>query len=122
MADDRMTKLDVISPDDFKLIGRTLNGVHWQADVAYQIGCSKSQVTRYLKKSPDPRQHRELDPLISKHLQYLINERIEQLASLMALPGMPYSGTDLAEEVYQTIVQALEKVPGKYPPRRDTSD
>lgn len=101
----------VLTPENFRTIGSTLNGDHWQADIAKQIGCSKSQITRYLNKS------RDLNSLSSRHLQFVIIERISQLTKLLDLPGMPYAGSQEVKEAARTISTALAPLPGQEPPR-----
>ncbi|USN14157.1 hypothetical protein PAPPERLAPAPP_04830 [Brevundimonas phage vB_BpoS-Papperlapapp] len=101
----------ILSPEDFRLIGSTLNGDHWQADIAKAIGCSKSQVTRYLNKS------RDLNPPVARHLQFILTERIVALAKLMNLHGMPYAGLSQVDEAVDAITTALEPLPGQQPPR-----
>lgn len=101
----------ILSPDDFRRIGSTLNGDHWQADIAKAIGCSKSQVTRYLNQS------RDLNPMVARHLQFIINERIVALTRLMGLHGMPHAGTPEAHQALQAIAAALDPLPGQQPPR-----
>ena len=101
----------ILSPEDFRLIGSTLNGDHWQADIAKAIGCSKSQVTRYLNKT------RDLNPMVARHLQFVVSERIKALSRLMDLHGMPYAGTAQAREAAETIAEALDPLPGQQPPR-----
>lgn len=101
----------ILSPEDFRRIGSTLNGDHWQADIAKAIGCSKSQVTRYLNQS------RDLNPMVARHLQFIICDRIAALTRLMDLHGMPYAGTAQAREVQTAIDKALEPLPGQQPPR-----
>jgi hypothetical protein len=78
----------VLTPAQFRKIGSTLNGKHWQADIGQLIGISRSQVTRYLKAE------REMNALVPKHLQFVVVERIAQLAALLDLPGMPYAGSE----------------------------
>lgn len=101
----------VLSPEDFRRIGSTLNGDHWQADIAKAIGCSKSQVTRYLNKT------RVLNPVVARHLQFVIAERIVALAQLMDLHGMPYAGLSQVDDAVAAITLALEPLPGQPPPR-----
>lgn len=101
----------VLTKENLRVIGRTLNGAHWQADIASLIGLSKSQVTRFLNGQ------RELNPLISQHLQYVVVERIIQLAQLLHVEGMPYAGSRTAEDVILAIEAAVDKVPGQEPPR-----
>ena len=101
----------VLTPEAFRQIGETLNGQHWQSDIAKAIGCSKSQVTRYLKNE------RTLNTLVSRHLQFLVVERIMALAALMDLPGMPYAGSQDASKAQSEIIAALADLPGKEPPR-----
>ena len=101
----------ILSPEDFRLIGSTLNGDHWQADIAKAVGCSKSQVTRYLNQS------RDLNPLVARHLQFIIVDRIIALVKLMNLSGMPYAGLSQVSEAVETVTQALEPLPGQQPPR-----
>ena len=101
----------ILTAADFRRIGHTLNGDHWQADIAKQIGCSKSQVTRYLNES------RVLNPLVARHLQYVVVERIMALAALMDLPGMPYAGTPMVSQAESEIIAALAGLPGQEPPR-----
>lgn len=109
----------VLTPEDFARIGQTLNGKHWQADIAALIGCSKSQVTRYLKKSPDPRNHRDLNPLTAKHLQFVIVERIRDLVQCLNVPGMPYAGSPETLAAVLGIDQVLTPIAGQEPPRDD---
>jgi hypothetical protein len=106
----------VLSPEVFEEIGHALNGRHWQADVAALIGCSKSQVTRYLKKSEDPKNHRDLSPVVAAHLQYVIAERIRLLAEMMTRPGMPYADTPDVVQARETIEAVVGKLPGREPP------
>lgn len=101
----------VLTPEDFRTIGSTLNGDHWQADIAKLIGCSKSQITRYLNKS------RDLNPLISRHLQFVIIERIGQLLKLLDLPGMPYAGSQEVKDAQRALADALAPLSGQEPPR-----
>lgn len=101
----------ILSPTDFRRIGSTLNGDHWQADIAKAIGCSKSQVTRYLNQS------RDLNPMVARHLQFIICDRIAALTRLMDLHGMPYAGTRQVREAQTAIDKALEPLPGQQPPR-----
>lgn len=107
----------VLTPEVFEEIGKALNGRHWQADVASLIGCSKSQVTRYLKKSEDPRNHRDLSPVVATHLQYVILHRIKLLAEMLGRPGMPYEGTPELAEAQSAIERVLDPMPGREPPR-----
>jgi hypothetical protein len=109
----------VLTPEDFARIGQTLNGKHWQADIAALIGCSKSQVTRYLKKSPDPRNHRDLNPLTAKHLQFVIVERIRDLVQCLNVPGMPYAGSAETLVAVGEIDRVLTPIAGQEPPRDD---
>lgn len=101
----------VLTPEDFRLIGTTLNGKHWQADIAQLIGVSRSQITRYLKSE------RDINSLTPYHLQYVIVERIQQLAALLSLPAMPHSQTAEGQAAIQQIMRATAQVPGKEPPR-----
>lgn len=101
----------ILSPEDFRLIGSTLNGDHWQADIAKAIGCSKSQVTRYLNKS------RDLNPMVARNLQFIINDRIVALTRLMDLHGMPHAGSPEVSAALDMITDALAAVPGQQPPR-----
>lgn len=101
----------VLTPDDLRHIGKTLNGAHWQADIASLIGCSKSQVTRFLNGQ------RQLNTLMSHHLQYVIVERINQLIDLLEVDGMPYAGTQEAQEAALKVRAAIAAVPGMEPPR-----
>lgn len=101
----------ILTVDNLRHVGRTLNGAHWQADVAALIGCSKSQVTRFLNGQ------RDLNPLLSHHLQYVIVERIEQLIDLLHVEGMPYAGSQKAEEAIRAVQAAVAQVPGQEPPR-----
>lgn len=103
--------LSILTPEDFRTIGSTLNGDHWQADIASLIGCSKSQVTRYLNRS------RALSPLISRQLQFVIIERIGQLVNLLDLPGMPDAGSPEVTEARLALVDALAPLYGQEPPR-----
>lgn len=101
----------LLSPDDLRLIGRTLNGEHWQADLAGLVGCSKSQITRYLNGQ------RTMDALLARHIQYVIVERIQQLSSLLTVPGLPYAGSQTAQDAIAAIQSAMDTVPGQEPPR-----
>lgn len=100
-----------LTPDDFRLIGTTLNGKHWQADIAQLIGVSRSQITRYLKGE------RDINSLTPHHLQYVIVERIQQLAALIGLPAMPHSQSAQGRAAIEQIIKASSLVPGKEPPR-----
>lgn len=101
----------VLTPVDLRQIGRTLNGEHWQADIAALIGVSRSQVTRYLNGE------REMNTLLARHLQYVVIERIGQLTSVLNTPGMPYAGTPHLRKVMETIMDATATLPGQEPPR-----
>lgn len=101
----------VLTPEDFRLIGTTLNGKHWQADIAQLIGVSRSQITRYLKSE------RDINSLTPYHLEYVIVERIAQLVALLEVTGMPYAGTPLLQGVISRINAEIAQVPGKEPPR-----
>lgn len=101
----------ILTPDDLRIIGSTLNGTNWQADVAALIGCSRSQVTRYLKRS------RVMHNLIARHLQYVIIERILQLVELLDMKGMPYAGQERLQQAISEVVAALAPFPGQEPPR-----
>lgn len=102
----------VLSRLDFRVIGYTLNGEHWQADVAKLTGISRSQVTRYLNGE------REMSPMTGQHMQFVVVERIAALAKVMDRPGMPYAGSPELQEAIQTILTAVGTVPGKEPPRK----
>lgn len=101
----------VLTPTQFRKIGSTLNGKHWQADIGQLIGISRSQVTRYLKAE------REMNALVPKHLQFVVVERIAQLAALLDLPGMPYAGSERIQGVISRINAEIATVPGQEPPR-----
>jgi len=101
----------VLTAEDFRQIGRVLNGEHWQADVASQIACSKSQITRYLNGT------RDLTPLTGKHLQYVLVERVTALLGAMGTLGMPYHGSQALVDATKIIEEALATLPGQEPPR-----
>lgn len=101
----------VLTPEDFREIGATLNGGHWQSDIAKAIGCSKSQITRYLNNE------RTMSPLVARQLQFLIVERMMALAHVMGLPGMPHAGSDRLAQAQSEIAAALADLPGQEPPR-----
>lgn len=103
----------VLTPETFRTIGSTLNGKHWQADIGQLIGISRSQVTRYLNGE------RDINPLVPRHLQYVIVERIQALADLLELPGMPYAGSDVARKARKQIIDATIAIPGQEPPRSE---
>jgi hypothetical protein len=107
----------VLSQEGFRQIGETLNGTHWQSDVARDLGCSKSQITRYLDTSGNPKTSRALNPLIADQLQYVIGERILELVALFHVEGMPFAGQPEAEAAVDAITKAIDKVPGRRPPR-----
>jgi hypothetical protein len=108
----------ILALEDFRKVGEVLNGTHWQSDVSRALGISKSQVTRYLDSSGNPGTSRPLTPLIAAQLQFVITERIRDLAALFQLAGMPHAGDAQAEAAIDMIQQALDLVPGKRPPRR----
>lgn len=101
----------ILTPEQFRVVGTTLNGKHWQADIGQLIGISRSQVTRYLNRE------REINAMVPRHLQYVVVERIIQLAHLMDLPGMPHAGSDEVKQAIAAIVEAAQKAPGQEPPR-----
>lgn len=103
---------EVLTKESLRKIGEGLNGRHWQTDIASRLGDSKSQMSRYLKGD------RQLSPLLPRHLQFILNQRIEEIAALLNTPGMPYAGTPEAQEVEETIRAALDKIPGSRPPRK----
>lgn len=103
----------ILTTDDFRRIGRACNGVHWQADVASEIGVSRSQITRYLNGD------RIMSPLTARHLQFVIVEHITALAHLFEVSGMPHAGTEAAKTARDAILGALKRVPGQEPPRDD---
>lgn len=101
----------ILTPEDFRIIGETLNGLHWQSDVAKALGCSKSQVTRYLNNE------RGMTTLVSRYLQFLMVERIMSMMALMDLPGMPFAGTDKLAQAQSEVAAAIADLPGLEPPR-----
>jgi hypothetical protein len=105
------TEAPLLTKEDLRLVGQTLNGKHWQTDIATLIGCSKSQITRYLNGE------RDLNPLVSRHLQYVLVERVQQIVGLLNVAGMPYAGSPVAQEVIEAVNRALVAVPGAEPPR-----
>lgn len=107
----------VLTREDFRRIGETLNGSHWQSDVARDIGCSKSQITRYLDTSGNPRTSRVLTVQIAEQLQHVIVQRIGELVDLFNIEGMPHANTTAARMTIDEIKEALERVPGREPPR-----
>lgn len=84
------------------MIGETLNGTHWQADIAKLLGCSKSQVTRYLNKS------RGLTPLVAHQMRDIIAERIADLALMLRVEGMPASADPETDAAVKAIRRAAE--------------
>lgn len=106
-------KPTALSQELFRQIGETLNGTHWQSDVARNLGISKSQVTRYLDTSGNPRTSRTLTPMITDQLHHIIVNRIGELTALLSLPGMPYAGDAKVAEVVRTIAKALQAVPAR---------
>lgn len=107
----------VLTQEGFRRIGETLNGTHWQSDVAREIGISKSQITRYLDTSGNPRTSRPIPPSMGPELQHIINGRILELAELIDLPGMPWAGTDQAVTAKALLADATRLVEGKPPAR-----
>lgn len=107
----------VLTQEGFRQIGETLNGTHWQSDVARDLGCSKSQITRYLDTTGNPKTSRALSPIIADQLQYVVAERISELADLFNIEGMPHAGTAEALASIAEIKAALERVPGRIPRR-----
>lgn len=101
----------VLSKEHFRHVGRTLNGEHWQADIAKLTGVSRSQVTRFLNGE------REINALLSRHMQFVVAERIVQLADAMDTPGMPYAGSQELAQAIKAIKTAVGSVPGQEPPR-----
>lgn len=84
------------------MIGETLNGTHWQADIAKLLGCSKSQVTRYLNKS------RGLTPLVAHQMRDIIAERIADLALMLRVQGMPAAAEPETDAAVKAIRRAAE--------------
>lgn len=103
---------EVLTKESLRKIGEGLNGRHWQTDIASRLGDSKSQMSRYLKGD------RQLSPLLPRHLQHILVQRMEEIAALLNTPGMPYAGTPEAVEAEEAIRAALGKVPGSRPPRK----
>ncbi len=101
----------VLNRENLGLIGRAMNGAHWKADVAALLGCSKSQLTRVLNGQREP------NAMLAQHMQYVLAERIVEIAELMRVDGLPYAGTPDVEAFISNIKALVERVPGQEPPR-----
>jgi hypothetical protein len=91
----------VLSADDFRFIGYTLNGMHWQADVSREIAMSKSQITRYLNGT------RDIPPSLGIQMKEVILKRVLELTALLTLPGIPGGGTQDMKIVRDQITSAV---------------
>lgn len=103
----------LLSPDDVRLIGKTLGGeAHWQADLARRIGYSKSNITRYLNGS------RPTNPLLAQQMRKVILERIAALTDLLNTPGLP-AADHIATKTGQTLIrQGLSTIHAHAHPKR----
>lgn len=68
------------TPETLQKIGPELYGVHWQADLARALNCSRSQITRYLNNS------RKISPHFIFELREVIQQRVDALEALLRLP------------------------------------
>lgn len=92
----------LLTPDQVRQIGETIGGrTHWQADLARTLGCSKSQITRYLNGS------RDTNTVLAADLETLILKQITELTSLLTIPGLP--GAERAKAIQDDINGALLK-------------
>lgn len=102
----------VLTKEHLRQIGEALNGKHWQTSVAERTGNSKSQMTRYLNGE------RDINPMLPRHLQYVLVERIQEIIQLLHTPGMPYAGTQKAQDAIDAVLAAVDPIPGIRPPRK----
>jgi len=107
----RSNSPDILTREGLRKIGSTLNGARWQADIAALLGYSKSQITRFLNGQ------RDLNALLGPQLQFVICERMHQLAELMNVEGMPYANSSEVAEFIAKIEELTKKLPGTEPPR-----
>lgn len=102
----------VLTKDHLRQLGEALSGKHWQSSVADRTGNSKSQMTRYLNGE------RDINPMLPRHLQYVLVERVQEIIQLLNIPGMPYAGSQKAQDAIDAVLAALDPIPGTRPPRK----
>jgi hypothetical protein len=87
-----------LSPDSVRRIGKVVGGTHWQADMARELACSKSMITKVLNGS------RVSDSILSEGIRGVMIRKIEKLNELLSLPDLPY-GTDATTEIAQARIR-----------------
>jgi hypothetical protein len=74
----------ILSPEDVRQIGETIgSSTYWQADVAKEVGYSKSMMTRFLNGS------RWATDLLALEFRRVIVERLAAMIEILGRPGMP---------------------------------
>lgn len=93
----------LLSPSSMRRIGSTIGGEsNWQADVGRQVGYSKSTMTRYLNGT------RNITVFLARGLRKLIEHKIDQLSTLLAMEGMPFAGSPETLEAQALIAEAIQ--------------
>lgn len=94
---------EVLTPEELQQIGETLGSrIHWQADVARQVDYSKYAMTRFLNGS------RNINPLLAQLLHGAMVEKIEAVAALFAIQGLPGACDSQTDQGLALITQGLE--------------
>ena len=86
----RQKNEELIDPTDLKLLGRAWGGTHWQSDLAREIKCSKSFLTRATLPS-DETGSRSADEDVLLRVRGAMISRVESIADKLDTEGLPYA-------------------------------
>lgn len=95
----------LLSAEDLRTIGEACGGkAHWQADMARDIGYSKSNMTRYLNES------RPTNPMLARLLRRVMLTRLKVITGLLSTAGLPGFDSPETMEAQALIRAGLAKL------------
>jgi transcriptional regulator with XRE-family HTH domain len=102
----------IIDNETIIAIGRTLSGTHWQSELARDLSCSKSFITRAANGSRSP------DEKFLEDLRLLMIGKVDDLGKLFNADGLPFDDTPQTKQAQKLIAEAVkllrkQKIPTK---------
>lgn len=92
----------IVQSRDIQKIGKAIGGIHWQADLARQIGCSKSFLTRAVDGTRAP------DEDFLLRFRAAMADRITEIAPLFETEGLPLADDPETKKVTKKLQEVVE--------------